>query len=264
MRRILLLLLVMLLPLAALGEEVPEADLALLLPQVTSAEAVAEYLLMPSKYNLSGIQRGYIRYIGQNEDRDDMFRTGYWLGGEKGSVLDLTLTERYGVQFPFHAMNMCSRAAYSMALSYLGIDITPGGMSEMMGTRNLNEPYDDISTLVGVERVQVKKSAFNTMVSNYLTDDSYSPVYLYFRRPNGACHAVLVVATIPEKSRYLVLDSNPPKSSGKLHRIYFISLNPARTEIVNSTFRDELKGSKVLQIHQWRLIDETAPAAEQP
>ena len=89
MRRILLLLLVMLLPLAALGEEVPEADLALPLPQVTSAEAVEEYLLMPSKYNLSGIQRGYIRYIGQNEDRDDMFRTGYWLGGEKGSVLDL-------------------------------------------------------------------------------------------------------------------------------------------------------------------------------
>lgn len=262
MRRIMLLLLLLLLPLAALCEETPDAEASLPLPAVTSAEEVEQFLLMPSKYNLSGIQRGYIRYIGQNESRDDMFRTGYWLGGEKGSVLDLTLTERYGVKFPFHAMNMCSRAAYSMALSYLGIDMTPGGMSEMMNTRNLNEPYDDISALLGVERVQVTRDAFNTMVSNYLTDESYSPVYLYFRRPNGACHAVLVVATIPEKSRYLVLDSNPPKSSGKLHRIYFISLNPARSQIVNSTFRDELRGSKILQIHQWRLLDEAAPAAE--
>ena len=188
-----------------------------------------------------------------------MFRAGYWRGGEQGSVLDLTLKERYGIKFPFHAGVMCSRAVYSMALSYLGVDVTPGDMSRMMNSRNLDEPYDIISWKVGVERVEAKSNVFNTMFENYLSDESFSPVYLYFRRPNGTTHAVLVVARNPDTGRFMVVDSNPPQSGSKLYHVYFISLNKQRTEIINSTFKKELKGSKVLQLYQWQLLEEISP-----
>lgn len=261
MRRLLLLIL-MLLPLAALCEEPQDPQSSLTLSSATSAEEVEQYLLMPTKYNLASVEKGYLRYIGQNEERDEMFRAGYWLGGDKGSVLDLTLKERYGVKFPFHAGTMCSRAAYSMALSYLGIDLTPGDMSRMMNSRNLDEPYDIISWKLGLDREDGKTTSFNQMVENYLTDDTYSPVYLYFRRPNGTTHAVLVVGRIPDKGRFLVVDSNPPQSGGQLYRVYFVSLNKQRTEIINSTFHETLKGSKVLQIHQWHLVGDPAAEAE--
>lgn len=259
MRRIWMLFAVMLLPLLALGEDAAPPTPPTL-PAATSAEEVQSFLLMPEGDTLAGVKRGYIRYIGQNAERDDMYRDGYWLGGEKGSVLDLTLRERYGVKFAFYAGNMCSRAVYSMALSYLGIDVTPGAMSEMMNARNLYEPYDIISYKVGVERIPAGPDAFNTMMNNYLTDDSYSPVYLYIRRPNGTNHALLVVAAIPDKGRFLVVDCNPPRSRGELYRVYFISLNKQRSEIINSTFRDSLKGSQVLQLHQWYLLVDPAEA----
>ena len=261
MRRILLLLTLLMLPALALGEESP-AIVPQALPDATSAQEVLNFLLLPDGDSLPEVQRGYIRYISQNQSRDDLFRTEYWLGGEPDSVLDLTLTERYGVEFPFHAGNMCARAVYSMALSYLGIDITPGGMSALLGTRNLDDPYDVVSGMVGVERVTPGSNVFNTMVNNYLTDERYSPVYLYFRRPNGTMHAVLVVGTIPDKGRFLVVDCNPPSADGKLHRVYFISLNRQRTEIINSTFRASLSGSRIVQIYQWRLMEDfphTAP-----
>lgn len=256
-RLILLLLLLTLLPTALLAEEAP-----LTLRSATTAAEVKQFLLLPKKFALVSAKRGYIRYISQNEERDDMFRVKYWLGGEMGSALDLTLKERHSVKYPYHAGMMCSRAVYSMALSYLGVDITPGEMSAMVNSRNLDEPYDIISWLSGVERVKPEANVFNTMMENYLSDDSYSPVYLYFRRPNGTSHAVLVVAANPQRTRFFVVDSNPPQSGGKLYRVYFIALNKQRTEIVNSTFKEQLKGSKVVQICQWRLPAAAASAAE--
>jgi len=39
-----------------------------------------------------------------------------------------------------------------------------------------------------------------------------------------------------------------------------MSFNKTRVEVVNSTFRDEFAGSKVLQLYQWRLVEtEEAP-----
>ena len=260
MRRLLLIWALFVLLLPAYAEEAALPETALTLPAATSDVEVEEFLIMPGRFTLAGVERGKIRYIAQNEERDDMFRTGYWLGGEKGSVLDLTLRERYGNVFENHAGVMCSRAAYSMAMSYLGIDVTPGDMSAMLNTRNLEAPYDIISWMLGVDQVDYEKNAFNQMVENYLADDSYSPIYLYLKRPDGTYHAVLVVATIPSKGRYLVVDSNPPQARGKLYRVYFISLNKMRTEVINSTFNNILKGSKVVQLYQWRLLEDPADA----
>lgn len=258
-RLMILLALLLLLPSLIIAEEAQEAEAPLTLRTATTEEEVKQFLLLPPRYSMSNVQRGYIRYIAQNQERDETFRKKYWLGGEEGSVLDLTLTERRGVKFDFHAGVMCSRAAYSMAMSYLGLDVTPGDMSAMMNSRNLTEPYDMISWSIGVERVTADAYVFNTMVENYLTDDSYSPVYLYFRRPNGTCHSVLVIAKNPETGRFWVVDSNPMQSRGELYRVYFISLNKNRTEIINSSFKKELIGSQILQIYQWRLIEDEMP-----
>ena len=258
MRRLMVFFMLLMLPLSALCEE---PVLPITMRETTSVEEVEALLLLPGRFNLSGVEKGKVRYIGQNEERDDMFRTGYWLGGEIGSVLDLTLTERYGVTFPNHAGIMCSRAVYSMALSCLGIDLTPGDMSRMLNTRNLDSPYDIVSWKLGLERVELKANVFNTMFDNYLTNERYSPIYLYFRRPNGTTHAVLVVARDPDTGRFMVIDSNPPSARGRLHRVYFISLNKQRTEIINSTFHEQLRGSKVLQLYQWYMPEE--PGTEQ-
>ena len=252
MRRLALILLLLLLPTLVLCED---AAVSPQLPSAPSAQEVEEYLLLPPKYSTNGVEKGYIRYISQNPETDDAFRKRYWLGDEEGSVLDLTLTERRGVKYAFHAGNMCSRAVYSMALSYLGVDMTPGGMSAMMNSRNLDEPYDMISWQLGLERISSREQSFNDMFDNYVTDDSYSPIYLYFRRPNGTCHSVLVVAREPDTGRFLVVDANAQRTGGKLYRVYFISLNKARDQIINSTFRKALVGSEVLQVYQWHLLE---------
>ena len=263
MRRLLLLLWIVLLPLCAYPEE-QQAETPLTLPAATSEEEVLPFLLLPPEDGLTGVERGYIRYISQNMERDELFRPDYWRGGLKGSLLDLNVKERYGKKLPSYAGNMCTRATYSMALSYFGIDMSPGQMSAVTNTRELREPYDEISAMVGVEGFPLSNREFNAAVENYLTDPSYSPVYLYYLRPDGTTHSVLVVARIPEKGRFLVVDSNPPQSGGKLYRVYFISLNPQRTKIVNSTFREYLKGSEILSIYQWRLLPEESAAAPSP
>ena len=75
---------------------------------------------------------------------------------------------------------------------------------------------------------------------------------------HGTTQAVLVVARDPDTGRFMVIDSNPPSARGRLHRVYFISLNKQRTEIINSTFKEQLKGSKVLQLYQWYMLEELA------
>ena len=252
MRRLVLLILILLLPALVLCEETQAPQR---LPDAATAQEVEQFLLLPTKYSTNSVDKGYIRYISQNEETDDAFRKRYWVGGKEGSELDLTLTERYGVKYAFHAGNMCSRAVYSMTLSYLGIDMTPGDMSAMMNSRNLDEPYDMISWKLGLERVSSREVRFNDMFDNYVNDDSYSPIYLYFRRPNGTYHTVLVVAREPDTGRFLVVDANAQRTGGKLYRVYFISLDKSRSKIINSTFRNALVGSEVLQVYQWHLLD---------
>lgn len=232
------------------------AEEALTLRTATSIEEVEQFLLLPPEDGINEVEAGYIRYIAQKQNVDSAFRKEYWLGGEEGSILDLTVKKRNGYEYGFHAGTMCTRAVYSMAMSYFGIDATPGAMSAITGDRNIDEPYDDFSKLIGVERVTYKSKVFNRMMENYLTDDSYSPIYLYIQKPSGSYHALLVVAYMPDVSRYIVVDSSPYTVDDVPQRVYFISLNKNRTEIINSTFKWELKGSKVLQVYQWRLVEE--------
>ena len=258
MRRLLILLSVLMLAMsAALAEDAP-----LTLRSATTVEEVEQFLLLPPEDGVAEVKRGYIRYISQSEKRDTSFRKEYWLGGEEGGILDLTRTERYGVKFDFHTGVMCTRAAYSMILSYFGIDMSPGKMSEVTGRRNLYEPYTEISDMFGLELNRGGRLQFDQMMQNYLTDDSYSPVYLYFRKPNGVNHAMIVVGYMPDPGRYLVIDSSPYWVHGVPYRTFFVSMNKKRTIFINSTFYDELVNSELLQVWQWRLPPEAEAALQ--
>lgn len=250
LRRLIPLLLTLLLACPTLAEEaLPDA-----LSLCVTPEEAERFLLYPPEDGISGVQAGYIRLIAQHRAGDVAFREEYWLGGEKGSPLDLTLQQnRYGHVYTFHAGNMCTRAAYSMALSYLGVDVTPGAMSAMTGRRDMDPPYPAVTEMLGVELVEPRSHVFDTMVENYISDPSYSPVYVYIRRPNGQDHALLVIAKLPEKSRYLVLDTSGMWLHGQQHRIYMMAFNKTRVEVVNCTFRDEFVGSRILALYQWRL-----------
>lgn len=253
-RLFLCLLALMMLPLWVLAEDASEAPS---LRTASSIEEAAQFVLYPSGDGPSSVEAGYIRYIAQRKVSDEHFRPDYWIGDEPGGLLDLTLSEnKYGHEYTFHVGNMCTRAAYSMALSYLGIDMTPGQMSALTGERQMNPPYDEISALVSVERAEYKSHVFNTMMENYLSDPSYSPVYLYLRRPNGVDHAVLVIAALPETSRFVVVDPSMTMLNNEPVRVYMMALNKTRQEIVNSTFRYDFMGSKVLALYQWRLVEQ--------
>ncbi len=248
MRRVLLLILVLLLPTAVLAE-------SLALPKAQSIEEAEAFVLYPPEEGVAEVQRGFIRYIAQHRGNDpEMFRKQYWLGGPEGSALDLTAqTGRNGVPYLYHAGNMCTRAAFSMAMSYLGIDVTPGAISATTGQRDMDPPYKEISDLYGLELVQPKAHIFDTMMDNYLSDPRYSPVYVYLRMPDGGNHAVLVIAALPQKSQFVILDPSAMLLQGQPHRAYMVAFNRLRTRIENSTFRQALRGCEIIGLYQWCL-----------
>ena len=108
-----LLMTLLLLASFANAEESP-----LTLRTATSVEEVLQFLTLPPEEGIADVQPGYIRYIAQHEDRDPAFRTAYWLGGEEGSMLDLTVKQRNGIDYGFHAGVMCTRAVYSRGAEF--------------------------------------------------------------------------------------------------------------------------------------------------
>lgn len=252
LRRMLCICMLLMLTLPVMAEE-PSAPLTL--RECTTFEEAEAFLIYPPEDGIAGVEAGYIRLVAQHRARDNAFRDAYWLGGEPGSVLDLTQqVNQNGRPYNFHAGTMCTRAVYSMALSYLGVDATPGAMSAMTGRRDLNPPYTEVSTLVGVESVSPRSYVFNTMVNNYLTDPSYSPVYVHLRMPDGRNHALLIIGVIPDTGRYIVLDPRGMWANGVQYRVYMMSFDKSRRQVLNSTFRKEYAGSEILALHQWRLI----------
>ncbi len=251
MRKVALYLLLILLPLTAWADAPAPAHLR----EARTFEEVEAFLIDPPKDGLADVKPGYIRYVAQHRLNDEKnFRKGYWLGGPEGSELDLTVrTQANGKPYPYFVGTMCTRASFSMALSYLGIDMTPGDMSATLGLRDLDPPYEEISVLYGLERLSNQTHTFDEMMQNYLTDPSYSPVYIHFIKPDGQYHALLAVAMMEQETRCIVVDPSSVLSRGKGYRVYMLALNRARNRIENATFYQELHGSRITAIYQWRL-----------
>ena len=254
MRRLLLLIcLAALLPVCACAESLPACQ---------TAEEVLAYLLFPTVDEAGAVQAvearaGTVRYLGQSSVKDPLFCRDYWLGGESGGELDLTLQyDAAGKPYDFYCGSMCTRATYAMALSFLGVDVTPGDMSRLMNARNLDEPYDALSDQLGVERVEYKTYAFKKMYQNYIDQpERYSPVYVYLEKPRGARHSLLVVGQ-EEGGRYLVIDCAVHILEEEPVYVYSMSFNPAVRSVVNCTFRREYQDSRLLGFYQWKLKEE--------
>lgn len=209
-----------------------------------------------------GVRKGALRYISQGDGEDPLFCAAYWQGGDPGDALDLTLKmDAHRKPYRYYARNMCTRAVYSMILSYFGEDLTPGGMSALMGQRDLDEPYDEVTALLpGMKRVDTPTHRFDLMWEAYQREpERYSPIYLYVRKPNGANHAMLVVAATGRPSEFIVVDPAYHVLDGQSIPVFLIALNKNRKEIIHSTFYRELAGSKVKWFYQWEQTKEDSP-----
>ena len=121
------------------------------------------------------VEPGKIRYIAQNP-KDSLFVREYWLS--KGFDL------REG------ANGKCTRAVFSMALSWLGIDCTPVGMSDLLRSEELFYTYDQVCGALGnVTRVE---GDLETLWTAYQVGEA-SPVLVHFVY-SGGMHAVLLAA----------------------------------------------------------------------
>lgn len=258
-RRWLLVLLVLVCCAATAMAEDADAPTALSL--CTNEAQVLDWLNMPIEDEgviyPAEVQEGYIRYIAQNENKDPFYCRDYWCSVEEGDNLDLNAkVSAKGNTFKDYAGTMCTRAVYAMAISYLGYGTTPGDMSALLQERNIPDPYDDVTDhLEGLERITYKSHTFEKMLENYETDPSYSPVYLYMRKPNGVYHAVLIVGRADRENYYLVVDPATHFKDDEVVRVYRIRFDVHFRKIINSTYRNEHRNGQVVSFCQWHKTD---------
>lgn len=165
---------------ALIGAAWAEETLPTSIREAQSAEEANAMLIQSDTGERLDVVSGQVRLIVQTR-RDDMFCADYWRSGEEKGEFDLTAKEnRYGAPYAYYIGTMCTRAVYSMVLSYLGVDMTPVDMSVLAQRRTLNEPYDEITALVdGLARRGLTEATFDEMMAQYLNDERYSPLYIY-------------------------------------------------------------------------------------
>lgn len=244
MRRIisLLLILCLLLPAALLAEETPSLRTA------TTVEDVRSFIDLPEGDALPAAAKGRIRFVSMNA-KDAAFRADDW----KNDQYDLTQKGSYRADY----RNMHDRAVYCMALSYLGVDMTPAMMSTLAGSRDISAPFDGVTAqLKNIERVEFKAHHFDTAVENYLNDDSYSPVFVKVKRPDGALHTVMVVGYIPSTGGFIVCDPEARVKDGENLHAYKMAWHVVRQVVLASDFWDLFYASQVQAVYQWRLVSE--------
>lgn len=241
MRRLISLMLILcLLAPAALADE-------LSLLTADTVEEVEQFLILPNGREIPAAEAGKIRFVSLNSE-DGAFLTDFW----KSDRFDLT-TKGY---FKADYNNMHNRAVYCMALSYLGVDVTPVMMSELAGSRDVTAPYDTVTAKLGnIQRVKPAAYVFDTMVENCLNDPTYSPMYVQIRKPNGALHTVLVVGYIPETGGFIICDPAAPVLDGKNLHAYKMAWHVMRQVVLSSAFYDAFYASEVVAMYQWRLVE---------
>ncbi len=222
---------------------------------ITGAHTVEEasrFVDLAENGVLPQVARGRVRFLSLNV-KDKAYSDTAWVSER----FDLTVRHgKDGERYRADLKNMNSRAAYCMALSYLGIDMTPVMMSEVLGQRDVAAPFDAVTaTLPNVERVEVPAYVFDTMVENYLTGENYSPVVCEFRKPDGAMYTVLIVGYIPETGGFIICDPAAPVKDGANWHTYNMCWHVVRQVVLYSDFYDEFYASEVRSLWQWRLTD---------
>ncbi len=122
------------------------------------------------------VEAGRVRMVAQIPE-DPCFVKALW----KNKAYDLLEDSR----------NMCTRAVFSMAVSYLGIDCSPAGMSEITRSRELFYTYEAVAEKLGnLERVE---GTVEELFALYEAG-GHSPVCIHFTYSDSGMHALLLLA----------------------------------------------------------------------
>ncbi len=193
----------------------------------------------------SEVRAGSIRFIAQLTE-DPLFVDSDW----KSEAFDFIRTAR----------NKCTRCAFSMALSWMGIDCTPVRMSEIAGSEFMSPDYDAVSAAIGgLERVD---GTLESLWEAYERGEG-SPVYIHFVNGNSM-HALLLIARDSENPElYYAVNSsegvNTSKYPGGIWRDHIlpIVIEEGRVgKLIQSPLLDRYHKAKIDVIRQWRRTGE--------
>ena len=194
------------------------------------------------------VKKGRIRYVAQDPS-DPLFVKEYWFS----AAFDLRDT----------ANRKCTRAAFSMALSWLGIDCTPVDMSDMLRSRELKYTYDPVCEKLGnVIRVQ---GDLETLWADYQAGKG-SPVLLHFNY-DGGLHAVLLIDRDREEPElfYAVnsgqrVNTSPFPDGRNRDMVIPIRIEKGENgQRIQSPLLRRYHRGVIDQIWQWKLIPEENP-----
>ena len=209
-------------------------------------EKVRDMVSYPAADGTSpAVRAGSIRFIAQLTE-DPFFVDSAW----KSASFDFIRTAR----------NKCTRCAYSMALSWMGIDCTPVRMSEIAGTEYMSPDYDAVTE--GLGRVERVDGTLETLWEAYERGEG-SPVYIHFVYGNSM-HALLLIArdSVNPELYYAVNSSegvNTSQYPGGIRRDHILPvlIEEGRVgKLIQSPLLKRYHMGKIDVIRQWRLIEE--------
>ena len=168
--------------------------LAGLLPCLTMGAAAADrvdaapYASVEYAKN-SGVKTGTVRYICQVPAFTDLFCPEYW-----GSYVG-------------YANHECFTACISMALSYLGIDATPGALGDYWRScGHYGAPFATTPEDVGFSGATYSKTSLAEAIARYVGGEgSYSPPIIHLNSYSANGHYVMIIGQV-SATEYRVLD----------------------------------------------------------
>lgn len=217
------------------------------LPNVPSTFADAKAIVDFSSTAI-GVTKGRIRYMTQLTGDKECYVKDYW---------KYTINGTTGI---LSSGNKCTRCALSMALSYLGLDYTPGYMSTLYGNTDIPSPLVDVPKLIpSITKVD---GTFDTLFNNYASDSGFSPVVVYFdyKHPNdGEIHSHAVLINGKNGDTYYAVDS-----AANVTKLVELTFNADRTAITSSSYARYADTSSIQGFNQWKLSGTPDPGPVDP
>ena len=199
-------------------------------------------------YEMS-VSRNKIRLCAQATG-DNHFKTGMW----KTSKLDITK----------NAGGYCNRAAFSMAMSWLGVDCTPVHMQELGSvdtSKNYTNVISNLNKEKGIKVVRTTASSWNSIklincYNCFDTMSNYSPIYIWgYYNGSKNTHAMVIVGKISESNgvaRYIVVDPSSKSHNGG--HVSWLDVN-TKTGKCSDASVSNFKDYSIALILQWRRDD---------
>lgn len=190
------------------------------------------------------VQPGKIRMVTQLPS-DWCFDRDLW----KSKTYDLTED----------STKMCTRAVFSMAVSYLGIDCSPVRMSELTRAHDIFYTYEDVARKLG--NIRRKEGTIEELWKLY-EEGKGSPVCIHFTYSGGGMHAMLLIARDSKNPElYYAINSTVginTTSAGGLEHDHVIPILIDEPEIgcmIQSPLIKKYNGGKLDSVWSWELID---------